>query len=58
MALLAVSWTVKIPSVSIGCTVAALGILFFTLADSMPVWRTFQKRLVDWFRRLAKRSTK
>lgn len=58
MALLAVSWTVKIPVVSIVCAVAALGILFFTLADSFPMWRIFQKRLVDWFRRLAKRSTK
>ncbi len=56
MALLAVSWTVKIPTVSIVCTAGALVILFLTLADSMPFWRNFQKRLVNWLRRLAKRS--
>ena len=58
MALLAVSWTVQDSLVSTVCTVAALLILFLTLADSLPFWHHFQKRLGDWFRKLTKRPSK
>jgi thioredoxin 1 len=58
MALLAVSWTVKNPAVSIVCIVSAILILFLTLADSLPFWQTFQKRVGNWFRQLTKRSSK
>lgn len=58
MALLAVSWTVKNPTVSLICTFGALVILFLTLADIFPFWQSFQKRAGDWFRRLTRRSTK
>jgi thioredoxin 1 len=56
MALLAVSWTVDQPVVSTVCTISALLIFFFTLADSLPFWRTFQKRVGDFIRRLLKHS--
>ena len=58
MALLAVSWTVQNGVVSAVCTVAALLILFLTLADSLPGWHIFQKRLLDWVRQLTNRRTK
>ena len=58
MALLAVSWTVNIPVISILCTISALIIMFFTLADSLPFWKTIQKRVGDWFRQLTKRTPK
>ena len=58
MALLAVSWTIQNTLVSAVCTVGALLILFFTLADALPFWQTFQKRAGDWIRRLIKHSSK
>jgi thioredoxin 1 len=58
MALLAVSWTINNMIVSIVCTIGALLILFFTLADSLPFWRAFQKRVEDLFNRITKRSSK
>jgi thioredoxin 1 len=58
MALLAVSWTVKNPAVSIVCIVSALVILFLTLANSLPFWQAFQKRVGNWFRQFTKRSSK
>ena len=58
MALLAVSWTVHNVLVTTVCTITALLMLFLTLADSLPFWHIFQKRLGDWFRRLTKRSAK
>ena len=58
MALLAVSWTIQNTVVSTVCTVGALLILFLTLADALPFWQTFQKRVGDWFRRLTKRTSK
>lgn len=58
MALLAVSWTIQNTVVSAVCTISALLILFFTLADALPFWQTFQKRVGDWFRQLTKRTPK
>jgi hypothetical protein len=58
MALLAITWTVQDALVSAVCTAAALVILFFTLADSLPIWHTFQKRLGNWFHRVIHRTTK
>jgi thioredoxin 1 len=58
MALLAVSWTINHPIVSTVSTVGALLILFFTMADSLPFWRTFQKRVDAWFHRITKHSSK
>lgn len=58
MALLAVSWTVQNAVVSTVCTISALLILFLTLADALPFWHTFQKRMGDWFHRLTKRTLK
>jgi len=58
MALLAVGWTVQNTIVSAVCTVAALLILFLTLADSLPFWHTFLKRAEDWLRQQFKRFSK
>jgi len=58
MALLAVGWTVNNSTVSTLCTIGALGILFFAVADILPFWQTLQKRTEDWFRRLTRRSSK
>jgi len=58
MALLAVGWTLQNTLVTIVCSVGALLILFFTLADALPFWHTFQKRAGDWLRRLIKRPSK
>jgi thioredoxin 1 len=58
MALLAVSWTVQNAVVSTISTVMALLILFLTLADSLPFWQNFQKRLANWFRKLTDRTSK
>ena len=58
MALLAVGWTIQNPLVSTVCTIGALLILFFTLADALPFWQSFQKRVGDWVRRLIKRPSK
>jgi thioredoxin 1 len=58
MALLAVSWTIQNTVVSTVCTIGALLIFFFTLADALPFWQTFQKRVGDWVRRLIKRPSK
>jgi thioredoxin 1 len=56
LALLAVSWTVKNSVVSTACTISALFILFFTMADTFPFWRAFQRQVEDLVRKLTKRS--
>ena len=58
MALLAITWTVQNAIVSVVCTTAAILILFFTLADSLPIWHTFQKRVRDWFSKIIHPTSK
>ena len=58
LALLAIAWTVSNIIVTAVSTTLAVLILFFTLADSLPIWHTFQKRFGVWLHHLINHTDK